>query len=93
MVEASSHGLDQGRLAGVKFISGIFTNLSQDHLDYHKKMSNYLNSKLILFKNLLRPNNYLITDKNIPEYKILKKIAHKRKLNIKIIDLKKVSKI
>ena len=36
MVEASSHGLDQGRLAGVKFISGIFTNLSQDHLDYHK---------------------------------------------------------
>ena len=49
MVEASSHGLDQGRLAGVKFISGIFTNLSQDH-QIITKMSNYLNSKLFYLK-------------------------------------------
>ena len=37
LVEASSHGLDQGRLGGVKFRGGIFTNFSKDHLDYHKK--------------------------------------------------------
>ena len=35
-MEASSHGLKQNRLDGLYFSSGIFTNLSQDHLDYHK---------------------------------------------------------
>ena len=89
LVEASSHGLDQGRLGGVKFRGGIFTNFSQDHLDYHKKMRDYLNSKLILFKSLLQRNNYLITDKYIPEFRTLKKIAKKRKLKIKTINLKK----
>ena len=49
IIEASSHGLLQGRLGGLKFRSGIFTNLSQDHIDYHKNMKNYLNAKLILF--------------------------------------------
>ena len=89
LVEASSHGLNQGRLGGVKFRGGIFTNFSQDHLDYHKKMRDYLNSKLILFKSLLQRNNYLITDKYIPELRTLKKIAKKRKLKIKTINLKK----
>ena len=38
ILEASSHGLSQNRLDGLKFNSGIFTNLSQDHLDYHKNL-------------------------------------------------------
>ena len=54
IMEASSHGLQQNRLDGLKFSSGIFTNLSQDHLDYHKNIKNYLKAKLYLFENLLK---------------------------------------
>ncbi len=54
IMEASSHGLEQNRLDGLKFNSGVFTNLSQDHLDYHKSFKNYLNAKLYLFKNLIK---------------------------------------
>ena len=53
IIETSSHGLKQGRLNGIKFKTGIFTNFSQDHLDYHKTLKNYLNSKLLLFSSLL----------------------------------------
>ena len=49
ILEASSHGLVQNRLDGLKFEAGIFTNLSHDHLDYHKTMKNYLKAKLYLF--------------------------------------------
>ena len=78
MLEASSHGLNQGRLNGINFKAGIFTNLSQDHMDYHKSMKNYFNSKLILFRKLLKKGNYIITDKAIPELKKLDKIAKKK---------------
>ena len=44
IMEASSHGLKQNRLDGLSFDVGIFTNLSHDHLDYHKNMTSYLNS-------------------------------------------------
>ena len=47
ILEASSHGLHQNRLDGIKFDIGIFTNLTRDHLDYHKTFRNYYNSKLI----------------------------------------------
>jgi len=52
VMEASSHALDQGRLEGIHFNSGIFTNLTQDHLDYHKDMESYFRAKSLLFKNL-----------------------------------------
>ncbi len=48
-MEVSSHGLDQKRVAGVDFIAAVFTNLSHDHLDYHKTMENYFQAKLKLF--------------------------------------------
>ena len=51
--EASSHGLKQKRLDFLKVKAGIFTNLSHDHLDYHKNMKDYLHSKLLLFKDIL----------------------------------------
>lgn len=47
-MEASSHGLDQGRLNGVRFRGAVFTNLSRDHLDYHETMEAYLKAKLRL---------------------------------------------
>lgn len=50
VMEVSSHGLDQGRVAAVCFQSAIFTNLSQDHLDYHGDMATYLAAKLRLFQ-------------------------------------------
>merc|ERR1712127_994248 len=62
ILEASSHGLKQGRLSGLNFKTAIFTNFSQDHLDYHKNMKNYLNTKLTLFSKLLKKNNNIITD-------------------------------
>ena len=51
VIEASSHALMQGRLEGLSFIQGIFTNLTQDHLDYHETMENYREAKGRLFKN------------------------------------------
>ena len=48
ILEASSHGLNQNRLDGLEFDIGIFTNLTRDHLDYHKTFKNYFNSKLSL---------------------------------------------
>ncbi|MDN3650531.1 UDP-N-acetylmuramoyl-L-alanyl-D-glutamate--2,6-diaminopimelate ligase [Reinekea marina] len=44
-MEVSSHGLDQGRVNGVRFSTAVFTNLSRDHLDYHKTMEAYGNAK------------------------------------------------
>ena len=44
-MEVSSHSVDQKRIAGLKFAGGIFTNLTHDHLDYHKTFDNYLAAK------------------------------------------------
>ena len=51
VLEASSHGLIQDRLNGIDFDYGIFTNLSTEHLDYHKTMDEYFAAKMILLKN------------------------------------------
>jgi len=52
-VEASSHGLDQRRLDGIRLTAGAFTNLGRDHLDYHASLDEYLACKLRLFDTLL----------------------------------------
>ncbi len=52
-MEASSHGLDQKRLDGVRLAAGAFTNLTRDHMDYHLTVEDYLAAKLRLFQNLL----------------------------------------
>lgn len=52
-MEASSHGLDQHRLDGVRLAAGAFTNLGRDHMDYHPTMEDYLAAKLRLFDTLL----------------------------------------
>ncbi len=49
-MEVSSHGLDQGRVAGIKFDAAIFTNLTRDHLDYHGTMERYAQAKYRLFE-------------------------------------------
>jgi UDP-N-acetylmuramoyl-L-alanyl-D-glutamate--2,6-diaminopimelate ligase len=55
-MEASSHGLDQHRLDGVRVQAGGFTNLSRDHLDYHATLEAYLAAKLRLFTDLVAPD-------------------------------------
>ena len=51
-MEVSSHSADQKRIAGLKFAGGIFTNLTHDHLDYHKTFDNYLAAKKSFFDSL-----------------------------------------
>ena len=51
-MEVSSHALDQGRVDGIPFKAGVFTNLTQDHLDYHKDMEDYFLAKAKLFTTL-----------------------------------------
>jgi len=80
ILEASSHGLDQKRLDNLNIKTGIFTNLSHDHLDYHKNMKSYLNSKMHLFKNLLNKNSNIITDEDNKEFKVIKNIAREKKI-------------
>jgi UDP-N-acetylmuramoyl-L-alanyl-D-glutamate--2,6-diaminopimelate ligase len=58
--EASSHGLDQHRLDGVRLEAAAFTNLGRDHLDYHPSMEAYLAAKLRLFTELLPPDGIAV---------------------------------
>lgn len=57
VMEVSSHALDQGRVLPIEFSVGVFTNLTQDHLDYHGTMDRYFEAKKILFHNLDRTRN------------------------------------
>jgi UDP-N-acetylmuramoyl-L-alanyl-D-glutamate--2,6-diaminopimelate ligase len=51
-VEVSSHSLDQGRVRGIRFAAGVFTNLTRDHLDYHPTLEAYRDAKARLFEGL-----------------------------------------
>jgi UDP-N-acetylmuramoyl-L-alanyl-D-glutamate--2,6-diaminopimelate ligase len=61
-MEASSHGLEQRRLDGVRLSAGAFTNLSRDHLDYHRDLEDYLLAKLRLFEVLLKRGQPAVVD-------------------------------
>ena len=66
ITEASSHALSQDRLAGINFKAAAFTNLTGDHLDYHKTKEDYLAAKIKLF-TALPPESYAILNKESPE--------------------------
>lgn len=74
VTEVSSHALALGRVAGIEFDTAVFTNLTQDHLDFHKTMENYRNAKTKLFKllteNSTKPNKCAVVniDDNAGEY-------------------------
>ena len=70
ILEASSHGLDQKRLDNLNIKTGIFTNFSQDHLDYHKNMKSYFNSKCIYSKTYLIKIQKLLQTKKIKNLKL-----------------------
>ena len=61
-LEASSHGLDQFRLDGVRLTAAAFNNLGRDHLDYHLTVEDYFEAKMGLFKRLLRPGQTAVVN-------------------------------
>ena len=79
VIEASSHALAQRRLAGINFKAAAFTNLSGDHLDYHKTIENYLDMKKTLFEKLA-PDATAVLNKQSPESEIIAKATKAKKL-------------
>jgi UDP-N-acetylmuramoyl-L-alanyl-D-glutamate--2,6-diaminopimelate ligase len=77
-LEASSHGIDQYRTHGLKLSAAAFINFSQDHLDYHKNLSEYLEAKKRLFFEVLPEGKTAVLNSDIDEYNGLLKIAEKR---------------
>ncbi len=81
-LEASSHGLDQHRLDGVRIAAGAFTNITRDHLDYHPTFEHYLNAKLRLFRDLLAPGSPAVIDADSPGAEVAIQAARSAKLSI-----------
>ena len=65
-IEASSHGLDQYRLDGLRVAAAGFTNLSHDHLDYHPTVEAYFNAKMRLFEELVAPGGAAVINVDTP---------------------------
>ncbi|MBF0520338.1 MAG: UDP-N-acetylmuramoyl-L-alanyl-D-glutamate--2,6-diaminopimelate ligase [Nitrospirae bacterium] len=66
VTEVSSHALSQRRVDGVEFDTAVFTNLTRDHLDYHKDMNDYYNAKMRLFTELVKPTGTAIINTDDP---------------------------
>jgi len=81
-LEASSHGLDQHRLDGVRIAAGGFTNLSRDHLDYHPSVEAYLAAKRRLFADLVRVGGGAVIDVDHQHADTMVKAAQTRGLQL-----------
>ena len=77
-IEASSHGLDQRRLDGLRIKAAAFTNLGRDHLDYHHDEADYFAAKLRLFSDLLPANGSAVIDVDSPHGEQVREIAARR---------------
>ena len=84
IIEVSSHALDQDRVTAVKFSSAIFTNLSQDHLDYHKTKQAYFMAKAKLFKMLPADSSAVINNDD----RLAQKLTHLTVANISSYGIK-----
>ncbi|HXW28658.1 MAG TPA: UDP-N-acetylmuramoyl-L-alanyl-D-glutamate--2,6-diaminopimelate ligase [Xanthobacteraceae bacterium] len=81
-LEASSHGLDQRRLDGVRVRIGAFTNLTRDHLDYHPSLQAYLSAKLRLFETLIAADGGAVIDADTPHSDAFVRAAQARRLSL-----------
>jgi UDP-N-acetylmuramoyl-L-alanyl-D-glutamate--2,6-diaminopimelate ligase len=77
VMEVSSHALDQERVLGISYHSALFTNLTQDHLDYHKNIRNYFLAKARLFKNI-SPKSFVVLNNDDKYSRMLKKLTRAR---------------
>jgi UDP-N-acetylmuramoyl-L-alanyl-D-glutamate--2,6-diaminopimelate ligase len=82
IIEASSHGLSQFRLDGIDVGIAAFTNLSRDHLDYHKTMENYFNAKHRLFTEILNPDGVAVINSDDKMAIEISKMLKKRNINL-----------
>lgn len=81
-LEASSHGLDQYRLDGVRIAAAAFTNITRDHLDYHATFETYLSAKLRLFCELVRDGGVAVVNADAAHSAEFVSAAKERKLNL-----------
>lgn len=77
-MEASSIGIEQCRLDGVKISAAGYTNLTHDHLDYHHTMENYKRAKLKLFSVLMEEGGIAVVNADTPEFEDIRKICTSR---------------
>ncbi|KZD07016.1 UDP-N-acetylmuramoyl-L-alanyl-D-glutamate--2,6-diaminopimelate ligase [Oceanibaculum pacificum] len=77
-MEASSHGLDQYRLDGVRVTAAAFTNLARDHLDYHPDMDAYFQAKTRLFDRVMLPGGTAVLNADIPQFAALSRVCARR---------------
>ncbi len=86
-LEASSHGLEQSRMAGLRFAAAGFSNLTRDHLDYHGTMEAYRAAKLRLFDGLLRDGAAAVAmaDLDKDTLSALRGIAVRRRLDLRVV--------
>ncbi len=78
-MEASSHGLDQYRLDGVRVSAAAFTNISHDHLDYHGTLKSYLAAKLRLFTEVMGEGGIAVLNRDMPEFDEVRDACRKRR--------------
>ena len=81
-MEASSHGLAQHRLDGVRIEAAAFTNLSRDHLDYHRSEEAYLHAKLRLFSELVAGDGTAVINADAPHAEMVESVAIRRGLSV-----------
>ncbi|HEX5278883.1 MAG TPA: UDP-N-acetylmuramoyl-L-alanyl-D-glutamate--2,6-diaminopimelate ligase [Micropepsaceae bacterium] len=81
-IEASSHGLDQYRLDGLKIAVGGFTNITRDHLDYHNTFENYLAAKLRLFAELIPDSGAAVINADAAHGEEFIAVSRTRKLRL-----------
>jgi UDP-N-acetylmuramoyl-L-alanyl-D-glutamate--2,6-diaminopimelate ligase len=77
-MEASSHGLDQFRVDGVRIAVAAFTNFSRDHLDYHGSMEAYFAAKSRLFSEVVRADGTAVLNADVPEFAALERLCKAR---------------
>jgi UDP-N-acetylmuramoyl-L-alanyl-D-glutamate--2,6-diaminopimelate ligase len=91
-LEASSHGLKQGRVSGIEFDAAAFTNLSRDHLDYHLNMQDYFESKKLLFYPGVA-KLAVVFDSNDYSKELINFIKANQDPRLKVLKLKDISPI
>jgi UDP-N-acetylmuramoyl-L-alanyl-D-glutamate--2,6-diaminopimelate ligase len=87
-LEASSHGLDQYRLDGIRISVGGFTNLTRDHMDYHPDVAHYLNAKLRLFHDLIAAGGTAVISADHDSSQAVIDAARARKLRVMTVGRK-----
>ena len=83
--EASSHGLDQDRLGEIKVKAAAFTSFSQDHLDYHQTMENYLQAKLLLFSKHLDSHGEAVINSETDELNVITAFLREKRIKFSTV--------